>query len=827
MASGWQSKLARLSRMDWEEVRVRVGQEFHRRSDLLMHRMGVCHGAIRLSADAAARPGQFFFSGSEFAGRESSERAELLRKHLPDEAAEILREADEICGHRFRLLGYENLDFTLDCGSGNSKDTDLRDADFKEIDWHLDPVHGKRAPLDPWFKIPFLDFALVGDHKVRWELNRHQHLVTLAKARLLSRDEKYARELMAQWRSWIKANPYPLGINWGSTLEVAFRSLSWMWVDQMLPETAECAEFRAELRSALAFHGRYIERYLSTYFSPNTHLLGEAVALFFLGTLYPQMPRAARWKESAWQIVLHEAGRQVRPDGVYFEQSLYYHVYAVDFFLYARLLAARNGMEIPPAYDAVLGRMLDVVAALAQAGPAEGFGDDDGGRLWNPRRNRMEQMTDPLALGAVIYSREFSAARLTEESIWLFGNRAVEELSRTQTSLAARSFAFPDGGLYVLADAEPYAQAMVVDAGPQGEGRSGHGHADALSLRLTMYGRRWLVDAGSGVYISKDPADRNTFRGTGAHNTLRVDGMDQAVADEPFSWTQIPTTQAENWIAGKSFTYFVGSHNGYARLADPVVHRRHVLKIAGGVWLVRDVVLGQTEHELEIRWHFAPDLEVQAFGSGRVEVSTSRSRSKTGAASGEPGLTLMVPEETAWHTATEVTRTLLSPAYGAFQPAPLVRCHARVSLPAETATALVPRRGAIQQEGEPRLASMAPAAVQVYELDYHQNDESQGYFFALGDEAWSFGPWSSDARVLYCRIKKEKLTHLVVIGGTYVAWQGQPLLKAARSSAFFEWRKHDALMNAPGEFSVTSLFEQLTSEELTSNRISSPYAEKH
>jgi hypothetical protein len=342
-----------------------------------------------------------------------------------------------------------------------------------------------------------------------------------------------------------------------------------------------------------------------------------------------------------------------------------------------------------------------------------------------------------------------------------------------------------------------------------------------------MYGRRWLVDAGSGVYISKDPADRNTFRGTGAHNTLRVDGMDQAVADEPFSWTQIPTTQAENWIAGKSFTYFVGSHNGYARLADPVVHRRHVLKIAGGVWLVRDVVLGQTEHELEIRWHFAPDLEVQAFGSGRVEVSTSRSRSKTGAASGEPGLTLMVPEETAWHTATEVTRTLLSPAYGAFQPAPLVRCHARVSLPAETATALVPRRGAIQQEGEPRLASMAQAAVQVYELDYHQNDESQGYFFALGDEAWSFGPWSSDARVLYCRIKKEKLTHLVVIGGTYVAWQGQPLLKAARSSAFFEWRKHDALMNAPGEFSVTSLFEQLTSEELTSNRISSPYAEKH
>jgi hypothetical protein len=482
--------------------------------------------------------------------------------------------------------------------------------------------------------------------------------------------------------------------------------------------------------------------------------------------------------------------------------------------------------------------MLNVVAALAQAGPAEGFGDDDGGRLWNPRRNRTEQMTDPLTLGAAMYSSEFSAARLTEEEIWLFGNPAVEKLARAKTSPVARSIAFPDGGLYVLADSQPYPQAMVVDAGPQGTGRSGHGHADALSLRLTMDGRRWLVDSGSGVYISKDPADRNALRGTGAHNTMRVDGVDQAIADEPFSWTHIPTTQVENWVVGKSFTYFVGSHNGYARLADPVVHRRHVLKIAGDLWLVRDIALGRTDHELEIRWHFAPDLDVRRVASGRVEVS----RSTSDAVSGEPGLSLIVPEETVWHAATEVSRTLLSPAYGAFQPAPLVRCHARVLLPAETATALLPRRSAIRQRDEPltepsieqklepRLASMAQAAVQVYELDYH--DESHGFFFAISDEAWSFGPWSSDARVLYCRIEKEKLAHLIVIGGTYVAWQGQPLLKAARPSDFFEWRKQDAMMNAaPGEFSVTPLFEELTGDSRSSaadlNRNSSSYAEKH
>ncbi len=854
MASGWQSRLARVSRMDWDEMRVRIGQEFHRQSDLLMHRMGVRKGAISLNV---MQPGQNFFPDSA-----CSERAQLLLRYLPDEAAEILREADDICGHRFRLLGYENLDFNSANGNANfggaKPGADNFADNFKDIDWHLDPVNDKRAPLDPWFKIPFLDFAAVGDHKVTWELNRHQHLVTLAKTRLLSGDQKYVHELRALWRSWIKANPYPLGINWGSALEVAFRSLSWIWVDQLLAETPEWAQFRAEVVPALAFQGRYIERYLSTYFSPNTHLLGEALALFFLGTLYPQMPRAARWKESGWRILLQEAGRQVHPDGVYFEQSLYYQVYALDFFLYARLLAARNGVRIPPAYDAVLGRMLDVIAALAQAGPAEGFGDDDGGRLWNPRRNRTEQMTDPLALGAVIYSgemypgethsgetkpRDFSAARLTEEAIWLFGNRAIEELAGAKPAPAAYSVAFPDGGLYVLADSRPFAQAMVVDAGPQGEGRAGHGHADALSLRLTMDGRRWLVDAGSGVYISKDPADRNTFRGTGAHNTLRVDGVDQAVPDEPFSWTHIPTTQVESWIVGKSFTYFVGSHHGYARLADPVVHRRHVLnlKSASGVWLVRDVALGKKEHELEIRWHFAPDLDVQTVGSGRVEISRS------GAAS---GLSLVVPEETVWHTATEVSRTLLSPAYGAFQPAPLVRCRAQVLLPAETATALLPRRGALPPDSDPRIeagsepnvepwmASMAQAAVQVYELDYHYQEQSRGFFFALRDQAWSFGPWSSDARVLYCDIKKEKLKHLVVIGGTYVNWQGQPLLKAAGPCEFFEWSAEDALLNhrltnqTPGEFSVTPLFEQLTGERLgresgSSGQGASTYTEKH
>lgn len=876
--------------MSGDELRTRLAQELHKRADLLRHKAGLRPAAIRLH-DPSSR-GKFFFERGEAASR-----AKLLLTHLPIEAAAIVREADEICAHRFRLLGYENLVFSDKDGA---------------IDWHLDPVHGKRAPLIPCFKIPFLEFAAVGDHKVTWELNRHQHLVTLAKAWLLTREDKYVGELTAQWRNWIESNPYPLGINWGSTLEVAFRSLSWIWVDHLLAEAPAYAEFRAELLSALAFHGRYIERYLSTYFSPNTHLLGEAAAMFFLGTLYPQMPHAARWKKDGWNIVVREAGRQVRPDGVYFEQSLYYHVYALDFFLHARTLAAANNIQIPPAFDDVLRKMLNVIAALAQAGPAEGFGDDDGGRLFNPRRNQTENMTDPLAIGALAFRRDgLPLAHLTEESIWLFGDRAVAALApKDKPSAGSRatappssasapastaalpassrsaivSAAFPDGGIYVLADSSPLPQVMMIDAGPQGTGRCGHGHADALSLRLTIDGSRWLVDSGSGVYISSDPAERNNFRGTAAHNTLRVDGLDQAVPAEPFSWRDIPAPQAENFVAGRTFTCFAGSHNGYARLADPVTHRRLVLRINGyedtrlenahtksgraesdgahndfpgsnrvragnssraGIWLVRDVMLGQAEHDLELNWHFASGIGARQIGPCEIMASKSEKpragRAETASCelqSSQPTLRMIWPAGTAWNS--NVTEGRLSPAYGRYDLAPRVHSLARIKLPTEIATAFVVGESA----GIAAHASMTTfrhGAAQSYEL--HLGPDKHEFIFSLdhalgttlgsqarGEQPWSVGPWTSDAELLYCRMQNDKLAQLIVIGGTRVDWQGRPLLTISKHSKYCEWRVPDAAPQAESApFATTALFDELTGNAPASNNASSmsSYAEKH
>lgn len=816
MASGWHNKLARLFRADWKEIRTRGGQEFQKHADLLRYRLGSkpdqSHGPARStrSKSQGSQQTKFFFTPSE-----AAHRGDLLRQHLPAEAATILREADDICQHRFRLLGYENLDYGA------------------EIDWHLDRVHGKRAPLDPWFKIPFLDFNAVGDHKVTWELNRHQHLVVLAKAGLLTQDEKYLRELIAQWRSWIKSNPYPLGINWGSALEVAFRSLSWIWVEHLLPDTPAYQGFRAELLPALAFHGRYIERYLSTYFSPNTHLLGEALAMFFIGTLYPQFARASRWRDEGWKILVHEAQRQIRPDGVYFEQSLHYHVYALDFFLHARLLAEKNEIAVPSAFDEVVRRMLDVVEALAQAGPAEGFGDDDGGRLFNSRRNRTEHMSDPLALGVAIYNQTFSAARLTEESIWLFGERAIARLEQTQKQNRPGARAFLDGGLYVLASAEGaselQAQAMMIDAGPQGIGRCGHGHADALSLRLTMYGERWLVDSGSGVYISSDPAERNALRSTAAHNTLRIDGADQAIPDDPFSWKEIPTTRVESWLTGRTFTYFAGSHNGYERLTGRAMHQRSILRVNGGqhsLWIVRDAALGAGEHDLELNWHFAADVQVREAGGGEFVALRPEAP--------EAALRLIIPDKTPdqpdWRVS--ITRGQISPAYGRYEPASIVRCAARTKLPAEIATALVAESrvgGTGQNRRRLNMMSVQKGPVQAYELD--DADTVHDFLFARDKRPWSASFWSSDAELVYFRSEHDELAQLIVIGGSSVAWHGKPLLHSDSPFQFFEWRRDGLVTNSSGEkVSTTPAFEELISSLHCRSTVSHPistYVEKH
>jgi len=710
--------LRRLARMSWHEIWTRGRQAAAKRTDVLYHRFGMA--SFRTTADGSRRLGKFFCDTSAVPAI-----TEIIRRRMPDEARAIVAEADAVLNGRFRLLGYQNLGFGDD------------------IDWSLDPVHARSLPLAPWPSIPYLNFDVAGDHKVIWELSRHQFLVTLARAYRITGEEHYAGAARELWQDWQRKNPYPLGVNWASTLEVAYRALSWMWTAFLLEGTAAgTPEFQSDIARETERAGLYIDRYLSTYFSPNTHLLGEAVVLFLIACRYPGLRHAARWRDSVWAVIDQACTTQVRPDGFYFEQSTYYHVYALDLFLCARLTAARNGIAIPELLDATIRRMSSAIAELSVAGVLPRYGDDDGGRLFDSSRNSPAQMLDPLPVTAVLYrdaAVKSASAGLTEETLWLLGPESERVFdSLPSAPPAVRSTALKESGFYSLVGPGESPAQLFVDAGEQGSLAAGHGHADALSVQLAWRGRLWLVDPGTCWYLGPD-SRRTEFRGTAAHNTVTVDGRDQADPATPFSWGILPVTRTEEWVTGNGFDLYHGQHTGYQRLDAPVTHHRWVVRAGESLWLVRDVLTGQGEHEIGVHWHFHPDLNVTATGSRVI------------ASDGSHTLTLVSDRVCA------VEAGEYSPVYGQCIPAPVARTRFRSECPAETAAAIA--LDAPAPDATLRLLQNEPI---VYE--YVCGGDRKLFCFGTGGGPWTFEGWETDAAFLCIAGSKV----LAAVGSSYV-----------------------------------------------------------
>jgi hypothetical protein len=79
----------------------------------------------------------------------------------------------------------------------------------------------------------------------------------------------------------------------------------------------------------------------------------------------------------------------------------------------------------------------------------------------------------------------------------------------------------------------------------------------------------------------------------------------------------------EQWITGETFDLFVGSHDGYNRLASPAVHQRWVFALKSGLFLVRDLARGAGEHRLDISWHLGPEMQMHVENVFRVRGTAS------------------------------------------------------------------------------------------------------------------------------------------------------------------------------------------------------------
>jgi hypothetical protein len=491
-------------------------------------------------------------------------RARLEDSPLRDELAAL---AEEIVQHRLPMLGT-----TLDAGPG--------------IEWRRDYIHGKTSGLRYFRFIPFLSFEAVGDHKNIWELNRHQHLVVLAQAFLLTGHAAYSEEIEAELQSWWEQNPFLSGINWTSALEVAFRALSWLWIDHLVGASLD-EGLRRRLWNSLYQHGAFLKSNLSTYFSPNTHLLGEGVALHAIGVRL----KHEKWRAAGARVVDEELVRQVAGDGSHFEQSTYYHLYALDFFLLHYLLAGR-----PTAYEPVLKRMARFLAAIV--GPElllTCFGDDDGGRLFYPYGSRELFARATLTTCSQLFPEEGLPLRTgdcAQQAEWWVGCGDGNPVPGSVSTCL-----FPDSGLVSIIRGAAH---ILVDTGRFGFGGAGHSHADTLSITARMGGRELLIDPGTFTYIA-DAKLRNQFRGTAFHNTIRIGGLDQADPAGPFRWENKPEVRVNEWKSVDNWTYLdaICAYRGFE-------HRRRLLCVEEAWLFVLDEVAGPPgEHLIEQFWHLA------------------------------------------------------------------------------------------------------------------------------------------------------------------------------------------------------------------------------
>jgi hypothetical protein len=599
--------------------------------------------------------------GPFFAFADDRERTlASLRSADPAFESKLRNRADSIIAGRFDLLGYRGISIP------------------DSIDWSRDPLAGVTAPQKHWSRIPFLDPAAVGDHKLVWELNRHQFLVVLAQAWWCTGNERYAEACDRLLRSWMDASPPKRGVNWASSLEISYRSIAWLWtlalLGDELPETT-----RRRALGFLMLSGRHLIRYLSTYFSPNTHLTGEALGLFYLGTALPQCRDSRGWRERGQQILLDCVDRHIRPDGVYVEPATWYHRYTVDIYTQFLLLAQRGGHGIGQRPAAALERSLEYLAFISRPdGTIPIVGDDDGGKLLELDERSSVDARTPLGVGAVLFNRtDFAcvAGPASAEMVWLTGPSGFDRFRAIPPVPPARtSRAFPDGGVYVLRDGwHEKASTVVVDAGPHGFLNGGHSHADALSLDLTVRGEPIFVDPGTYTYTS-EPDLRDHFRSTAAHNAATIDGLGSAEPSGPFAWSTRAQGRSRLWCPASSAVLFVGSHDGFERLSPPVSYERAIVFLPPDLWVVIDTMSGARERELRVHWQCAPGVTVETDPDASLLLSMNSARKlRMVTAEAEP---------------ISITQGWVSRKYGAREAAPHLSCTARGSRASSLATIL-------------------------------------------------------------------------------------------------------------------------------------------
>jgi hypothetical protein len=522
----------------------------------------------------------------------------------------------------------------------------IRVFDLKGVDlgdppnWNKDLKSGTLTPSKAGKLIDYRDESVVGNIKYVWEASRHLMLPPLAQAYRLTGKRVYLDCLVRLIDSWIAQCPYPRGVHWCSSLEVGIRLINWSIVWRIVGglEHWEAAKidqgFIRRWLDSIYRHIQFISGYYSRFSSANNHLIGEAAAVYIGTTTWPAWRMCGPIRDQAREILLEQVDAQTHEDGVNKEQAVAYQQFVLDFFILAGLAARQNDDDFPQHFWVMIERMLEFISSLMNvAGDVPMIGDADDGFVvdLSPAPDFCNYRS-LLATGSILVGRgDFAdkAGQVDEKTRWLIPE-ADREFAVVKSSKSDKPLTrvFPDGGYYVLgARFEKNSEVRVVlDAGPLGLGAlAAHGHADALSFTMSVAGIPVFIDPGTYAYHT-DRFWRDFFRGTSAHNTVRIDTQDQSEIGGNFLWSRHADVRIIDYTIDDKRQFVAASHDGYSVLSDPVQHIRRIeFDRARQVLQIEDQLICKATHDVEIFFHI-PDYVAISGAENPVLLSTDRFR---------------------------------------------------------------------------------------------------------------------------------------------------------------------------------------------------------